>query len=255
MPFQYNITPVDSGDHQNFTLPQAPDPASSLQLFLNGQLSNGEYVLTGNAIAFTDPIAGTFNLQAFYVYGAAPVIGTGYTTVPQVSAMLPTFVRGNAQQAPADDQIQIWVNDIAGEIDAVLINRFTESINSSPSLGDFALWISLLPVQAITILEKINRYGAAAQLMLTLATIGSASTAKLALIMQEKFERMWHDLDASDDKGRPMASGMYDSYFDPLSRIETPRPGLMASSGAQIPCGQTPRDCGLNIPFSMNEVI
>jgi hypothetical protein len=156
-----------------------------------------------------------------------------YTSVPSVSAMLPSFVRGNPQQAPTDANITIWITDVSGEIDAVLLRRFSEAINASPYSGNFAAWQAGLAAEATAILEKINRYGAAAQLLLTLATLGSVSTIALAKSTQISFRKMWNDLNAVDDEGRPLACGLYDSYFDPLSRVSTPRPGLTANPGPQ----------------------
>jgi hypothetical protein len=68
-------TPVDSGDHAHFTLAQAPNPATSLELFLEGDdyfsqfifpsdytLAGANFVLTG---AFA-PLTGAFTLLAYY---------------------------------------------------------------------------------------------------------------------------------------------------------------------------------------------
>lgn len=63
--FGDNITPVDGGDHQHFTLPQAPNPTASLELFLNGVIAT-DYTLAGTAITFGSAISGTFTLQAWY---------------------------------------------------------------------------------------------------------------------------------------------------------------------------------------------
>lgn len=65
--FADNITPLDSGDHQHFTLPQAPNPPASLELFLDGVIVT-DYVLSGTSITFTSAITGTFGLQAWYRY-------------------------------------------------------------------------------------------------------------------------------------------------------------------------------------------
>jgi hypothetical protein len=178
-----------------------------------------------------------------------------YTTVDQVSAMLPTFARGNAQQAPTDPNIQIWINDVAGEINAVLQRRFWEAICAPPYAGMFAAWVAALPAEPLAILEKINRFGAAAQLLTTLATIGTASTAKLAQVVESRYSKMWNDLNARDGQGRPMASGLYDFYFDPLSRVESPRPGLQAIAGGDLPKGQVACDVGVNMLFSLEQVI
>jgi hypothetical protein len=75
--FADNIIPVDSGDHQHFTLPNTPAPAASLILVLRGAdyptqplLQGGglDYTLSGAAITMTSAITGTFELRAFYRY-------------------------------------------------------------------------------------------------------------------------------------------------------------------------------------------
>ena len=68
------ITPTDTGDHQHFTLPNAPNPAASLQLILKGTdyfnqpLSPGgvDYTLSGSSIILNNVLTGSFNLLAWY---------------------------------------------------------------------------------------------------------------------------------------------------------------------------------------------
>lgn len=51
--------PVPSGDGLTFSLLHAPNPPSSLQLYI-GEIQRGggnDYTLTGNVIVFTNPIA------------------------------------------------------------------------------------------------------------------------------------------------------------------------------------------------------
>ena len=47
----------------------------------------------------------------------------GYTTIANVAGMFPTFARGTAQQKPADTLIQTYIDDVAAEINAVLVRR------------------------------------------------------------------------------------------------------------------------------------
>ena len=62
-------TIVNLGNNQNFTLPVAPNPPSSLELYVNGQLETG-FLLSGLNVNFASPIAGVFNLQAFFRAGS-----------------------------------------------------------------------------------------------------------------------------------------------------------------------------------------
>lgn len=60
------------GTNVTFTLENAPDPAASLQLFLNGELldQGDDYTLSGATITFTgaDPPSGDDQLLAWYRY-------------------------------------------------------------------------------------------------------------------------------------------------------------------------------------------
>src|SRR5205809_3223740 len=147
----------------------------------------------------------------------------GYTTIANVAGMLPTFARGTAQQKPADTLIQTYIDDVAAEINAVLVRR------GFVATGLAATGIqALLSPDATNICEMINRYGAAAQLGQTLATFGVASAGQLANNIRDTYERMKNDLNARNDKGEAQAGGPYDKYFDPLARTETAQPSLKA---------------------------
>lgn len=168
------------------------------------------------------------------------------TTVADVAAMFPAFVRGGTNQKPTDAQIQTFISDVQGELDAVLQRRFAEVIAQS---ANFAAWLAGLSADGIAILEKINRYGGAAQLGQVLATFGVASARDLGKYWGLEYERMKDDLDARDDKGRPLASGVFDHIFDSLARTETPRPGLKAIAGGDQPATQSPADAGSSAAF------
>jgi hypothetical protein len=73
--FADNITPVDSGDHQNFTLPFAPNPASSLMAVLKGdnyynqpliQGAGGDYTLSGLNFTLNNPLTGSWQLRLWF---------------------------------------------------------------------------------------------------------------------------------------------------------------------------------------------
>lgn len=235
----------------------------------------------------------------------------GYTTVQNVAGMFPFFVRGTAQQKPSDTLIQRYIDDVAGEIDAVLGRRFNELIQGyGPTApANFQAFLTALPstsvlwqastayalgalaldsnggVQQVTtpgtsgssapnwsttpggsttdstvvwqnvsgdasrILEKINRYGAAAQLGQTLATFGLTSARSTAQCFAGDYETLIDELDARDTKGSPLPSGRYDHMFDAQSRTETSRPGLKSVAGGDQPDNQAPVDTGSSQVF------
>lgn len=177
-----------------------------------------------------------------------------YTQIANVAGMYPTFQRGASTQKPADTLIQTFIDDVAGEIDAVLTRRFGTAI---AALGGFTAFITarLLDTDVTNLLEKINRYGAAAQLGDVLATFNIGSAKEMAQGFRAQYLEMLNELDARDDKGRPLASGRYDFKFDPLARIETPRPGLQAIAGGDQPAGQTAETTGSSNLFSRDRVL
>jgi hypothetical protein len=176
----------------------------------------------------------------------------GYTTVENIAGMFPTFVRGTPQQKPADSLIITYAQDGQAEIDAILDRRFAEALTTFGG-GAVCAWVASLGADALAIVEKINRYGAAAQLGETLATFGIAGARDLAKSIAGEYERMLDALDARDDRGKPLPSGPYDHLFDPLARTETPRPGLEAIAGGEQPKDQTAADLGLSNVFSKFE--
>jgi len=168
----------------------------------------------------------------------------GYTTVGNVAGMFPNFTRGTAQQKPSDDLIQTYVDDVAAEINAILVRRgFVSTGLSAAQIG------SLLSTDATNICEMINRYGAPAQLGQTLATFGVASAGQLANNIRDTYERMKNDLNARNDKGEAQAGGPYYKYFDPLARTETAQPSLKAISGGDQAPDQTPGKTGSSQVF------
>ena len=174
---------------------------------------------------------------------------TGYTTVENIAGMFPTFVRGTPQQKPADSLIETYGGDVASEINAILDRRFAEAIAPSPYLGSLSAWLAGLGTDANNILEKINRYGAAAELGETLATLGIAGARDMAKMLRAVYEELRNNLDARDRNGKPLPSGVYDHLFDSEARTETPRPGLEGIAGGDQPDDQTPMDIGLSNVF------
>ena len=70
------LTPIDSGDHQHFTLSVAPVNGSNIQVFLNGLLlqvaptAPADFTLAGTALTLAYVLSGTWTLQAFVNSGA-----------------------------------------------------------------------------------------------------------------------------------------------------------------------------------------
>jgi len=172
-----------------------------------------------------------------------------YTTVGNVAGMFPTFKRGIPQQNPPDALIQQYIDDVASEINAIIDRRFAEAIIGPPSYDDVGDFVASLGIDGQNICEKINRYGAAAQLGETLATFGVAGARDMGKSFESIYLEMLDNLDARDSHGKPLNSGPYDHLFDPQARTETPRPGLQGIAGGDQPEDQTPMDIGLSNVF------
>jgi hypothetical protein len=172
-----------------------------------------------------------------------------YTTVTNVAGMFPTFKRGIPQQNPPDTLIQTYVDDVAGDIDAALERRFSESIGASPYNGSFPAWIAALSTDAQNVLERINRYGAAAQLGQTLASFGVATAREIAQDCEAHYGELLGALNARDRSGHPIPGGLYDYLFDSMAQTETPRAALEGVAGGDQPRGQTPADMGSSQVF------
>lgn len=168
-----------------------------------------------------------------------------YTTIQNVAGMFPAFQRGTPQQKPADALIQQYIDDVAGDIDAILQKRFGEIINANYAANFTAFQTAFLS-DAQNVLEKINRYGAAAQLGQTLATLGVASAERLAADFQAQYHNLAAELCASEDKAGVGIGGLYDHLFDPQSATPSPRPGLRGIAGGDQPRDQTPEDTGMS---------
>lgn len=172
-----------------------------------------------------------------------------YTTISNVAGMFPAFKRGTSQQNPADSLVQTYIDDVAGDIDAVLERRFGEAIESAPSNGSFPAWVAQLSIDAQNVLERINRYGAAAQLGQALASFGVAAARDLAQDCQARYGELLDQLNARDRNGPLLAGGLYDHLFDAQARTETPRAGLKGVAGGDQTAGQTPAKTGSSQVF------
>ena len=166
-----------------------------------------------------------------------------YTTVTQVAGMFPTFTR-NGPKGPSDALIQNFVDDVAGEIDAILQRRFQEAY---ASMG-FTAWQGAFSPDQMNLLEKINRYGACAQLAEVFETLGIAAAARVAKSFEEEFEAQCNKLNARYAEGKPMAQGGdYDYLFDPAAKVETPRPQLGGVAGGDQYPGGTANENSTNV--------
>lgn len=166
-----------------------------------------------------------------------------YTTVNQVAGMFPTFMR-NAPKGPSDTLIQNYIDDVAGEIDAILQRRFQEAFSS---LG-FTAWQAALSPDQMNLLEKINRYGACAQLAEVFETTGISAAARVAKGFEDDFRELCNKLNARDPEGRPMTQGGdYDYLFDPLAKVETPRAQLGGVAGGDQYPSETSSEDSTNV--------
>jgi hypothetical protein len=161
-----------------------------------------------------------------------------YTTVTQVAGMFPTFTQ-NGAKGPSNTLIQNYIDDVAGEIDAILQRRFQEAFSA---LG-FSAWQGAFSTDQVNLLEKINRYGACAQLAEVFEASGITAAARVAKSFEDEFREMCNKLNARDSEGKPRTQGGdYDYLFDALAKVETPRPQLGGVAGGdQYPsetCGE-----------------
>jgi plasmid stabilization system protein ParE len=168
-----------------------------------------------------------------------------YTTIQNVAGMFPAFQRGTPQQKPSDSLIQQYIDDVASDLNAILDRRFGETIRQNFA-GSFAAFQAALSPDALNLLEKINRYGAASQLGLALATMGVASAERLARDFESEFRKLCSDLSALNDQGDPASGGLYDHLFDIRAATPSPRAGLQGTAGGDQPKDQTCRDRGLS---------
>jgi hypothetical protein len=166
-----------------------------------------------------------------------------YTTITQVAGMFPTFAR-NGPKGPDDTLIQNYIDDVAGEIDAILQRRFQEAY---VSLG-FESWQGSFSADQLNLLEKMNRYGACAQLAEAFETSGIAAAARMAKGFEDDYRELRNQLNARDAGGKPqLQGGDYDFLFDPLAKVETPRPQLSGVAGGDQYPSETSSEGSTNV--------
>jgi len=166
-----------------------------------------------------------------------------YTTVTQVAGMFPTFTQ-NGAKGPSNTLIQNFIDDVAGEIDAILQRRFQEAYSS---VG-FGVWQAAFSTDQTNLLEKINRYGACAQLAEAFETAGIAAAARVAKGFEDEYHELCNKLNARDADGKPLPQGGdYDYLFDPLAKVETPRPTLGGVAGGDQYPGENASENSTNV--------
>jgi hypothetical protein len=157
--------------------------------------------------------------------------------------MFPTFTR-NGAKGPSDTLIQTFVDDVAAEIDSILQRRFQEAY---ASVG-FTAWQGSFSTDQLNLLEKINRYGACAQLAEVFESSGIAAAARVAKGYEDEFQIMSNKLNARDAGGKPLAQGGdYDYLFDPLAKVETPRAQLGGVAGGDQYPGEASSEDSTNV--------
>jgi hypothetical protein len=146
----------------------------------------------------------------------------------------------NGPKGPSDTLIQNFIDDVAGEINAILQRRFQEAYTS---VG-FNAWQGAFSSDQLNLLERINRYGACAQLAEAFETTGIAAAARVATGFEDEFRAQCNKLNARDQDGKPLAQGGdFDYLFDPYAKVETPRPQLGGVAGGdQYPSGTSNED-------------
>ena len=172
-----------------------------------------------------------------------------YTTVDAVCGMFPVFQR-NSAKGPSDTLVQTYVDDIAGDIDAVLMRRFSEAY----STVGFTAWKAAFSDLQKNILESINRFGACAEMGNVFETAGIASAARVAKTFEDKYQGELNKLNARDKNGKPIEQGGdYDFIFDPLSKVETPRAQMKGIAGGEVPSCETLFDEDMSNYFGKHE--
>jgi hypothetical protein len=140
--------------------------------------------------------------------------------------------------------IQNYIDDVAGEIDAILQRRFQEAY---ASLG-FTAWQGAFSADQTNLLEKINRYGACAQLAEVFESSGIAAAGRVAKSFEDDFHEMSNKLNARESDGKPQTQGGdYDYLFDPLAKIETPRPQLGGVAGGDQYPSEASSEASMNV--------
>ncbi len=201
----------------------SPAPAidsngTSVDLTLMGGLAGANYTIS---ITVTSSIGETYVGEIIL-----EIEGGGYTTIDAVAGMFGTFVR-NSPKGPSDGQIQSYIDDVQAQVDAILQRRFQEAIGEPPALGSFTAWVDIFTQDQQNLLDKINRFGACAEMGIIFAATGQKLFADLAAQYEVKYQAELRKLSGQDEKEN------YDFLFDSQARVPTPRPTLDGVGGAE----------------------
>jgi len=158
-----------------------------------------------------------------------------YTTTDNVAGMFPSFQTGIPQQRPSSDLIQQFIDDIAEELNAILYRRGFVSFGQKTVPDDIDIAEQIAP-GALQVLELLNRYGAAAQLGVVLASFGITQAKLLADAYEKTYIWRKNQLAGVDANGKPLPNGgMYDKFFDPNAATPSAEPALAYIAGGDEP--------------------
>lgn len=145
-------------------------------------------------------------------------------------------------QSVSDVQIDQYIAGVDGDIDAILERRFSEAY-TTPPFSTFQQWQGTFSADALALLERISRLGAARQLGATLAALGTQIAGTLATNYETEYRELLNELEARDKDGKPRPNGgRYDVLFDPLAGHASARPSLGGNSGGSNPPGSPWRE-------------
>lgn len=103
-------------------------------------------------------------------------------------------------------------------------------------------WTNVGRSAQFCVLEIGNRYRAAYQLGMTLASYGVAGARDLSKYYNDgEWTTFWNEMNAVDKSGKPRsAGGGFDVLFDALASVQSPRPGLVYIAGGDQPISNVP---------------
>ena len=129
------VTPKNSGDNQNFTIPFALLPGQYLQLFVNGllQVPNVQFTLVGTNLALSAALTGTKWTIAGFITSALPVTpipsGDGQHFTLPIAPANPTnvqgFLNGLLLQQGASSPADFTISGTALTFNYVITGSFT----------------------------------------------------------------------------------------------------------------------------------